>query len=468
MGKNNRQRRADKAKRRARAHAGHRDDRGRQAHSQAWEPRPSPLTDRERVAIALDGAVVAQLRGDKAGSARLAGSLAAGDQRLVRREAEAKLRQALPRLWDHGWQPAELVRHARRTSARCGRIVAAGVLADHSARSPSTLHPRWAAQVEELAGAAPSGPARSPNGWLADVLDGEGLDAEGSVAALLEALVACLEVGPLDVLLPPPGSRRTATSAPVTAGVDADILAKVRALLAQAESTTFEAEAAAFTAKAQEMMARHAIDHALVWEEAGRHETPITVRVPIDDPYADAKSLLLQFVANRSRCRSVFHAHYSMSSVVGFAPDVAAAELLFTSLLVQSQVALQAEAIAAGPSRRARSRSFRSSFLVAYANRIDQRLAAVNDMVQSDVVESDVDSAHGPTLLPVLAARLDAVEDEVAARFGDITAKRVRGGGDALGWVRGEMAADRAQLNFGDLRSEGSSTGPPLPLAANG
>ena len=42
-----------------------------------------------------------------------------------------------------------------------------------------------------------------------------------------------------------------------------------RALLAQAESTTFEAEAESFTAKAQQLMARHAIDAAMVGRGPG-------------------------------------------------------------------------------------------------------------------------------------------------------------------------------------------------------
>ena len=46
------------------------------------------------------------------------------------------------------------------------------------------------------------------------------------------------------------------------------VLARIRQLLAKAESTTFEAEALAFTAKAQELMTRHAIDAALVHDTA--------------------------------------------------------------------------------------------------------------------------------------------------------------------------------------------------------
>ena len=231
------------------------------------------------------------------------------------------------------------------------------------------------------------------------------------------------------------------------AAVDDPVLVKVRALLAQAESTTFDAEAAAFTAKAQELMARHAIDAAVLWASSERDERPTTIRLPIDDPYADIKALLLHYVAVRSRCRAVRHVHYGLVSVVGFASDVAAAELLFTSLLVQSQVALQAEGAKAAPGARARSRSFRSSFLLSYTRRIDQRLAEINAAVEGGAVDD-----RG-SLLPVLAARDDAVDDAVAEMFGELRPDVVRGGSDVAGWVRGKLAADLAQLTFADLDS---------------
>ena len=134
--------------------------------------------------------------------------------------------------------------------------------------------------------------------------------------------------------------------------VDDPVLVKVRALLAQAESTTFEAEAETFTAKAQELMARHAIDAAMLWATTSRDERPTTIRLPIDDPYADIKSLLLQYVASHSRCTAVWDGVNALSTVVGFASDVASTEMLFTSLLVQSQAALRAEGAKAGPGSR--------------------------------------------------------------------------------------------------------------------
>ncbi len=55
---------------------------------------------------------MARPRGDADSAARMIEGLARADQPIVTREAEAEIRRALPRLWDAGWQPAEIVRHA--------------------------------------------------------------------------------------------------------------------------------------------------------------------------------------------------------------------------------------------------------------------------------------------------------------------------------------------------------------------
>ncbi len=138
------------------------------------------------------------------------------------------------------------------------------------------------------------------------------------------------------------------------------VLARIRQLLAKAESTTFEAEALAFTAKAHELMTRHAIDLAVVDASgASPHDGPITQTIRLDAPYVSAKAMLLQTVAEAGRCRTVFDSRVSASALVGFADDVAAVELLFTSLLVQAQTALAAAARRAPAGANARSRSFR-------------------------------------------------------------------------------------------------------------
>src|SRR5205807_2396905 len=95
----------------------------------------------------------------------------------------------------------------------------------------------------------------------------------------------------VDALTGPPGYG-------LRADADARILERVRALLAKAESTTFPEEAEALSAKAQELMARYAIDRALL---GGVGDGPHGVggrRIHIDDPYARSKFLLVDVVAD--------------------------------------------------------------------------------------------------------------------------------------------------------------------------
>jgi hypothetical protein len=224
------------------------------------------------------------------------------------------------------------------------------------------------------------------------------------------------------------------------------VLARIRQLLAKAESTTFEAEALAFTAKAHELMTRHAIDLAVLDATASSpHDGPITVTIPIDAPYALQKALLLQFVAEAGRCRSAFSEHTRTCPVVGFADDIAAVELLFTSLLVQAQTALDAAARRAPAGANARSRSFRSAFLHGFSGRIAERLAESNAAVYASVV-----AERGDAFLPALRSRGEEVDDVFTSSF-LIRDRRSRGGFDPAGWTSGRQAADTAQLNGGTV-----------------
>ena len=433
---NNKQRRAAKAKRRAKAGA------RRSAPPREEQRFESTFAPHDQARALLRHAADDLRRGNALDADRAMRALAEIDPIVVERASEAALLSMVGALWQHGWQPVELIRLARRSDARVGLLAATAVAADHALRAPETLSPAWAEQVRGLA---------LPNitrgtAWLSDVSARERLERLGLVALVVRLLAVLDGAGPLPTIVPPPGAQPDDRMRDLVRGVDDPTLVKVRALLAQAESTTFEAEAEAFTAKAQELMARHSIDDALLWAQSARDERPITIRLPLDDPYVEVKSLLLQSVARHSRCKSVYHPRYGLSSIVGFASDVAAVEALFTSLLVQSHASLRTEAAKAPPGSRARSRSFRSSFLLSFVARIDERLGEVNAHV-----ESAATSVQGEGLLPVLVARESAVEESVAELFGTLESVAVRAGTDAAGWARGRIAADLARLNAGDV-----------------
>ncbi|MER7400615.1 DUF2786 domain-containing protein, partial [Streptomyces sp. NPDC000151] len=332
------------------------------------------------------------------------------------------------------------------------------------------LPPRWPAQLRE-AGAEVWWP---DDGGYPDAL------ARRRRTTRFEALCAVLEVlrvlGRLPRVTPTgpvPGARGTRTAGAAgaagsgTCGAGSGtrgagsgtpaageprVLGRIRGLLAKAESTAFPEEAEALSAKAQELMARHSVSEALL---AGAEPTggPETLRIGVEGPYESAKALLLDAVAVANRCQAVWSPEVAFTTLVGFPSDLDAAELLYTSLLVQATTAMNRAAdtlpqalkgqggapIARGRSRR--TKDFRQSFLAGYASRIRDRLTDAADHVTSEAAEGT------PDLLPVLAARDLAVQERTGALFPETTAVRMRGVRDAEGLHQGAAAADRARLD---------------------
>jgi hypothetical protein len=228
-------------------------------------------------------------------------------------------------------------------------------------------------------------------------------------------------------------------------------LARIRALLAKAESTTFDAEAEVYTAKAQELMARHRIDRALLADAAPVADGDVVARrIGIDDPYASAKYLLLSGLAQVNGARAVWTKALGSATVFGFPVELDIIEELFTSLLVQATAAMQREGSKEDAYGRSRTKAFRRSFLLAYADRVAERLRhSVEDTVTTVAAETGTD------LVPLLAAR----DEAVAARMEDVF-PRLRSTStsisDAEGVIAGRLAADRADL----------SAGPPIERSA--
>lgn len=229
-----------------------------------------------------------------------------------------------------------------------------------------------------------------------------------------------------------------------TASIDERVLSRIRALLAKAESTTFPAEAETFTAGAQALMARHSIDHAqLSALDHGSSEEPIGRRIGIDHPYESPKAMLLGAVAEANRCRAVWSRGLGFCTVIGFPTDLDAVELLFTSLLVQATTGMMQAGSRTDGYGRSRTRSFRQAFLTAYASRIGQRLAEATGTETSKAATGPA----GKNLLPMLAARNEAVDETVAAMFPSITNHVVRTVLNREGWFSGINAANQAAIH---------------------
>jgi hypothetical protein len=343
-------------------------------------------------------------------------------------------------VWEDGWQPAELRRYvARRLGARQAELLVAamGAADAWAAAGGAAAPPAWSAQLAEL-GVVVGPPS---DDWLAVHLGTGGWPLIDAMAVLLETVGMVMSLRTIDALLPPPSEW--SHPVPIRDGttVDDPVLAKIRALLAKAESTGFEAESEALTAKAQELMARHAIDDALARAGRTRRESPVTRRLPVDDPYAAAKSLLLQVVASPNGVRCVWFEDLAMMAVVGFASDVDAVETLFTSLLVQGSRAMLAQGKVTDGRGRSRTRSFRQSFLLAFAGRISERLAQAAAQARREA-ETELSTS----LVPVFADRDREVDEAVTRAFPHL--KKTRGPAitNEAGWRAGRTAAEVATL----------------------
>jgi hypothetical protein len=228
-------------------------------------------------------------------------------------------------------------------------------------------------------------------------------------------------------------AEATAPSGPAPGTREAAKLAQVRGLLAKAESTLYDEEAEALSAKAQELISKYSLEQLLAHALGERQSSLISRRLWLDAPYVDAKANLVHQVALANRCRSVFDAPIGMCTLVGTSFDLSAVDLLVTSLLAQVQQAMLHQGSRIDRGGRSRTRSFRQSFLVSFAVHIGDRLR----QVAADASESS---------LPVLRehdVRVDALTEQM---FPGIV-ERTTAVTSAEGWAGGRAAAELARLD---------------------
>jgi hypothetical protein len=326
-------------------------------------------------------------------------------------------------LWHAGWLPADVWEITRRrTDAATATLAVDAIAADTAQHASQMIHERWAAQIRQL---------EADVWWSRDRphlpqwAQRQQLTLEQALLSTITLLTELLKLPGLPQILPPPGTTTHRATA-AAAGVDQKILSRVRALLAKAESTAFPAEAEALSAKAQELMNRHAFERALLDADEHKPQAATSTRIWLDSPYLDAKSHLVAAIATANRCKSVFPL------------DLDITELLATSLLVQATRAMVAEGSQITRAGTSRTRSFRQSFLIAYAARIGERL------------EEAVSQAHDPEadarLLPVLADRSRVVDDTFQEMYSR-TVQKSMSISNGAGWQAGRAAADRADLS---------------------
>jgi Protein of unknown function (DUF2786) len=381
-----------------------------------------------------------------------------------------RLLTRIPLLWECGWQPLDLVHVVRKErNPRISRL--AGVLIHaESVGFPgfACMPDEWGDQLAAIPNVMDSeASAQAPlSVWRFD----EDLSMADSLHDAL-LLLGLLQVLPrLTVLCVPPskwsssagsggsaGSGESARSTPNTSesvgagtsqpAASAKNMSTIRALLAKAEATTFEAEREVFAAKAQDLMTRYSIDAAFLDQ---RHGEQLGAgvrkrRFHLDNPYATEKVYLLSTVARLNNVKIVYEDRFAMATAVGFPTDIELTDLLFTSLLVQAAKGLQDLVTAAGKGRTS-SPAFRRAYWVAYGVRIGERLTEAQSQATQEAEET-----YGGALVLVLKEReeaVDAVTDELFKNTKKMKVRQL----DSDGWDAGRAAAGNANLGTAKAR----------------
>jgi hypothetical protein len=207
---------------------------------------------------------------------------------------------------------------------------------------------------------------------------------------------------------------------------------RIMKLLAKAEGTDNEAEAATFMEAAQRLMAQHAIEESMV-RAAGRRAASevVTKFITSTHTWHNTDLALAGGVTDANDCQvygcALYRGQLARLAVVGHPEDVDNVFLAYGSLQIQL-----ARYLRGTPSHQ----SWRRAFRYGFANRVTERLAETRAHIVREMAEDD------PSLLPVLRDKAAAVRDAMPDNLRKVRNTRV----DAGGYESGTAAGNRADV----------------------
>ena len=204
---------------------------------------------------------------------------------------------------------------------------------------------------------------------------------------------------------------------------DDRLVDKVGKLLAQAEGTDNEHEAAAFVERAQQLATAHAVDLELARSRQaarrGAAEPLVQERVDVGarGKRGNRHRVLLYSVVARANDVLVNVAHDS-TYVLGFGhrADLEVVERLWASLAVQMTAAAQRR-LDAGEHRRAgvAAQTWRLSFYDGWVEAVGGRLAAARERAVAQAASERVPASGEPSTALVLRAKAERVQEFYAS-----------------------------------------------------
>lgn len=221
---------------------------------------------------------------------------------------------------------------------------------------------------------------------------------------------------------------------------DDKMIDKITKLLNKAEKAGTDEEAEAFSAKAQELMTKWAIDEMTVAAARGKAHSSdkiVIERVPLGKTYADEDCRLYDRVAKCNNVRVAFDSYGKRATLVGYQSDVTNVKLLVGSLLIQCGRQCNRQAKAAfKPGMSAFDKYvWRRSFKDAFASSVGQRLKAAMQTVINEVDDG--------SLVPMLRNRADEVDEftkDLGWGVGRASTRRADWDGMAAGSAAGRKA----------------------------
>jgi hypothetical protein len=185
--------------------------------------------------------------------------------------------------------------------------------------------------------------------------------------------------------------------------IDDRMLARIAALLRQAEGTDNTHEAEAFMAAAQRLATATSIDLAVARAHSATRtaaQVPSQRTITIGEPGARGLRTYVQLFAAIAAANDVRCDVASNSTFVyayGFAEDIDASHALYASLVVQMVRACDAY-LATGEHRPTPTITARLNFQLAFGSRIGQRLSQARDEARREATESRAAAATGTAL----------------------------------------------------------------------
>jgi uncharacterized protein DUF2786 len=185
---------------------------------------------------------------------------------------------------------------------------------------------------------------------------------------------------------------------------DDKMLARIAALLRQAEGTDNQHEADAFMAAAQRLATAASIDLAVARSHAGKRttaQTPVQRTITIGDPGARGLRTYVQLfvviaLANDVKCDVASNSTFVYA--YGFAEDIDASHALYTSLVMQ-MVRASKDYISSGAHRPTPTITARINFQLAFGARVGTRLTEAREQAQQE-------ATRGPASIPGTAIAL--------------------------------------------------------------